>query len=62
MSANINLNELRERVLSSQHNDTDFPNDPSHSVFVNNEGNIVLDPNDAQGRPLSKVPLKTFAS
>lgn len=60
MSANINLNELRERVLSSQQNDTDFPND-SRSVFVDNSGNIVLDPNDAQGRPLSKVPLKTFA-
>ena len=62
MSSNIDLNDLRDRVLSSQQTETDFPNQPSRSVYVDEQGSIVLDPNTAQGRTLSKVPLKTFAS
>jgi hypothetical protein len=60
MTQSVDLNELRERTLASQNNNEDFPASVSRSVFTDSEGNIVLNPNDTQ-RPLSKIPLKTFA-
>lgn len=56
----VDLNELRNRVLSNQQQDVDMPKAANKSVFVDREGNIQL---DAQGqRNLSKVPMKTFAA
>ena len=62
MSRQVDLNELRNRVLSNQQSNTDLPNSPNRSVFVDKEGNIVLQPQSGEQRQLSRVPQKTFAA
>jgi len=57
----VDLNELRNRVLSTQQQGVDFPSNPDRNVYVDDEGNIVLNPRSAPGRTLSSVPQKTFA-
>lgn len=59
MTRSLDLNELRNRVLENQRQGQDLP--ASNPVHVDNEGNIVLDPQSPQRQNLSQVPQKTFA-
>lgn len=61
MTRSVDLNELRNRVLENQQRGTDLPTSTARSVYVDNEGNITLDPQAEQQRNLSQVPQKTFA-
>ena len=61
MSNQVDLNALRERTIASQNSGQDFPSAANQNVYTDTEGNISLKPTDNEGRPLSKVPLKTFA-
>jgi hypothetical protein len=56
----VDLNELRNRVISNQNSSVDLPSSNARKVFVDREGNICMDANS--GRPLSQVPQKTFAA
>jgi hypothetical protein len=62
MTQQVDLNEVRNRVLSNQQSDTDLPNSTDRSVFVDSEGNIILRPQAGTERQLSRVPQKTFAT
>ncbi len=61
MTHSVDLNELRNRVLENQQKGTDLPTSPARSVYVDQEGNITLNPQAGQQRSLSQVPQKTFA-
>ncbi len=62
MTNQVDLNEVRNRVLTNQHSGTDLPNATDRSVFVDSEGNIILRPQAGTERQLSRVPQKTFAA
>ncbi|MDQ2100997.1 MAG: hypothetical protein QQW96_25545 [Tychonema bourrellyi B0820] len=62
MTQPVDLNEVRNRVLSNQQSGTDLPNSTDRSVFVDSEGNIILRPQPGTERQLSRVPQKTFAA
>ena len=61
MTRSVDLNELRNIVINNQQRGDNLPQSNDHSVFVDNEGNIVLQPESGQQRNLSRVPQKTFA-
>ncbi len=48
MTSQVDLNEVRNRVLSNQQSGTDLPNSTDRSVFVDSEGNIILRPQPGQ--------------
>lgn len=63
MSNNLDLNALRDRVLSNQNTGTVRPNDPAKSVTVDREGKMHFptQPDKAIG-PQSQIPQETFAA
>lgn len=62
MTRQVDLNELRNRVISNRQSGIDDPTSPDHAVFVDNSGNILTQPQPGQQRNLSRVPQKTFAA
>jgi hypothetical protein len=60
---NLDLNELRSRVIKNQNADTTRPSDPSKTIVVTREGGIHLGDDSAkQAGPLTLVPQETFAN
>lgn len=61
--SNLDLNALRDRVLTNQNSGSTRPNDPAKSVTVDREGNMHFptQPDKAVG-PQSQIPQETFAA
>lgn len=62
MSRQVDLNEVRNRVMNSRQQGIDLPSSPNRAVYVDNDGNILTNPLPGQERKLSQVPQKPFAS
>ena len=61
MTRQVDLNEVRNRVMSNRQSDVDLPSSPNRAVYVDREGNIVTQPQSGEQRQLSQVPQKVFA-
>ena len=57
----VDLNKLRQTVLSNRDTGEVRPLDPSRQVHVDRLGNIVVDDPRGTGQPLSEVHQSTFA-
>lgn len=55
---NLDLNELRRRLLTNQQRGTSDEND---AVYVNKDGNIIMGGRNRGEQNVSRVPDKTFA-
>jgi hypothetical protein len=55
---NLDLNELRRRLLTNQQRGTSGEND---AVYVNKDGNIIMGGRNRGEQNVSRVPDKTFA-
>lgn len=62
MTQQVDLNEVRNRVITNRQQDVDLPRSPRQAVYVDNGGNIVTDPEPSGHRHLSQVPQKIFAA
>lgn len=62
MTRQVDLNEVRNRVMNNRQQGVDLPRSPRRAVYVDNGGNIVTDPESGQQRNLSQVPQKVFAA
>ena len=62
MSRQVDLNEVRNRVMNNRQQGIDLPSSPNRAVYVDNGGNILTDPQIGEQRQLSQVPQKTFAA
>ena len=58
----VDLNKLRQTVLSNRDTGEARPLDPSRQVHVDRLGNIVVDDPRSGGQPLSEVHQSTFAT
>ena len=63
MTERVDLNALRDQLVTNQANGVARPADPAAKVFVDPDGRIVLGgtPGAAADRTLSEVPQTTFA-
>lgn len=57
----IDLNALREAVLSNQNRNDVLPNNPSRQVVVDREGNVKMGSQVKPGEVTTQVPQETFA-
>jgi len=55
---NLDLNELRRRLLTNQQRGTSGEND---AVYVDSKGNIIMGGRNRGEQNVSRVPDKTFA-
>lgn len=62
MTRQVDLNEIRNRVMTNRQQDIDLPSSPASAVYVDNNGTILTQPQPGQQRQLSRVPQKTFAA
>jgi hypothetical protein len=62
MTRQVDLNEVRNRVIANRQSGIDEPTSPVRAVFVDNGGNILTQPQPGQQQNLSRVPQKTFAA
>lgn len=62
MAQQVDLNEVRNRVMTNRQSGIDDPSSPNRAVFVDNGGNILTQPQPGQQRNLSRVPQKLFAA
>lgn len=62
MTQQVDLNEVRNRVIANRQSGIDEPTSPDRAVFVDNSGNILTQPQPGQQRNLSRVPQKLFAA
>ncbi|MEX6777919.1 hypothetical protein [Limnospira fusiformis] len=62
MTQQVDLNEVRNRVINNRQQGVDLPRSPRQAVYVDNGGNIVTDPEPSGHRHLSQVPQKIFAA
>jgi hypothetical protein len=62
MTRQVDLNEVRNRVINNRGSGVDLPSSPNRSVYVDREGNIVTQPQAGEQRQLSQVPQKVFAA
>jgi hypothetical protein len=56
---NLDLNELRRRLLTNQQRGT---SDEDDAVYVNKDGNIIMGGRNRGEQNVSRVPDKTFAA
>lgn len=62
VAANIDLNRLRDGILSNQSDGNTRPTNPSQKVMVDREGKIFHgDKTGGRDGPLSEAPIETFA-
>ena len=57
----VDLNALREAVLSNQNRNDVLPNNPSRQVVVDREGNVKMGSEVNPGEVTTQVPQETFA-
>ena len=62
MSNNVDLNKLRDLVITNQDNNNENPTERHNKVVVDRDGKIKLGESQGESDGTSEVPQETFAS